>query len=70
MARIVTEFEKCVMGIQADVRDHCHHEEYASVQTKFISEVASLTAVIEEMGNPILEKSDDLLQETSWIALL
>ena len=55
------EFEKCVIGTQADVSDHCHHEKYTSVQTTFILEVASLTAVIEEMGNPFLEKSDDLL---------
>ena len=61
VARIVIEFEKCVMGTQADVRDHCHHEKYGSVQTTFISEVASLTAVIEEMENSFLENSDDLL---------
>ncbi len=61
VARMVTEFEKCVMGTQASVGDHSHHEQCASVQTAFISEVASLTAVLEEMGNPFLEKSDDLL---------
>ena len=33
----------------------------ASIQAKFISEVASLTAVIEEIGSPFLEKSNDLL---------
>ena len=56
VARIVTEFEKCVMGKQADVSDHGHHEEYASIQTTFISEVASLTAVIEEMVNPFWKR--------------
>ncbi len=61
VARMVTELEKCVMGTQASVGDHSHHEQCASVQTAFISEVASLTAVLEEMGNPFLEKSDDLL---------
>ncbi len=61
VARMVTELEKCVMETQASVGDHSHHEQCASVQTAFISEVASLTAVLEEMGNPFLEKSDDLL---------
>ena len=61
VARIVTEFENCALGTQDDINDHCHHEQYAGIQTTFISEVVSLTAVIEEMGNPFLEKSNDLL---------
>ena len=49
------------METQADISDHRHHEQYAGMLGTFISEVASLTAVIEEMENPFLEKSNDLL---------
>ena len=61
VSRIVTEFENCALGTQADNSDHHHHEQYAGVQAMFITEVGSLIAVIEEMGNPFLEKRNDLL---------
>ena len=61
VSRIVTEFEDCALGTRADSSDHRHHEQYASVQATFITEVGSLIVVIEEMGNPFLEKSNDLL---------
>ena len=38
-----------------------HHEQHLGVQTSFLKEVKSLVAVIEEMGNPFLEQSQDLL---------
>ena len=41
--------------------DHRHHEQNCGVQTSFFNEVKSLVAVIEEMGNPFLEQSQDLL---------
>ena len=61
VARIVAEFENCALRTHVDMSDHLHHEQYAGIQATFISEVASLTAVIEEMGSPFLEKSNDLL---------
>ena len=61
VSSIVTEFENCALGTLADSSDHHHHEQYAGVQAMFITEVGSLIAVIEEMGNPFLEKSHDLL---------
>ena len=61
VSRIVTEFENCALGAQADSSDHHHHKQYAGVQAMFITEVGSVIAVIEEMGNPFLEKGNDLL---------
>ncbi len=58
---IVTEFENCALVTEANNSDHRHHEQYASVQATFITEVRSLTAVIEDMESPFLEKSNDLL---------
>ncbi|KAL7373698.1 hypothetical protein ABVT39_012891 [Epinephelus coioides] len=38
-----------------------HHEQQPAMQEAFMKHVRSLTAVIEEMGNPFLEESQDLL---------
>lgn len=46
---------------QKKVADYHHHEESKHVQIAFQRDVKSLTAVIEEMGNPFTENSDDLL---------
>lgn len=59
--RIASEFENCALGMQAESTDHCHHEQHAAVQATFITEVGSLIHVIEEMGSPFLERSNDLL---------
>ncbi len=36
------------------------------VQTSFLKEVKFLVAVIEEMGNPFLEQSQDLLRHKGY----
>ncbi|QQP49809.1 uncharacterized protein LOC103506659 [Caligus rogercresseyi] len=41
--------------------ENCHHEQKPAVQEAFRKQVRSLTAVLEEMGNPFLEESQDLL---------
>jgi len=38
-----------------------HHEQTKSVQEKFIHDVRSLVTTTEEMGNPFVEESMDLL---------
>ncbi|GFO12520.1 hypothetical protein PoB_003902500 [Plakobranchus ocellatus] len=38
-----------------------HHEHTASAQVKFSREVGALIQVFEEMGNPFMEESEDLL---------
>jgi len=59
VARMVTEFESLQSCNQTT--HHQHHEQHPGVQTSFMKVVKSLVAVIEEMGNPFLEQSQDLL---------
>ena len=59
VARMVTEFE--ALQSHSIISDHRHHEQHPGVQAAFLQEVKSLVAVIEEMGNPFMEKSGDLL---------
>ena len=59
VVRMVNEFEALQSCNQ--ITDHRHHEKHLVVQTSFLKEVKSLVAVIEEMGNPFLEQSHDLL---------
>ncbi len=56
IARIVSEFEEKPEAIQ-----HLHHEQHQRVQETFLKEVKSLVAVFENMGNPFLENSKDLM---------
>ena len=39
----------------------CHHDQQPGLQTAFLKEVRSLVTVVDDMGNPFLEKIDDLL---------
>ena len=55
----MSEFE--ALEARNKPRDHCHHEQHPGVQAAFQKDVKSLVAVIEEMGNPFLEKSEDLM---------
>ena len=41
--------------------EHLHHEQRQGVQETFLKEVKSLVPVIENMGNPFLENSEDLI---------
>ena len=59
IARMVSEFE--ALEARNQPRDHRHHEQHPGVQAAFQKDVKSLVAVIEEMGNPFLEKSEDLM---------
>ena len=38
-----------------------HHEQTKSIQVTFAQHVKSMVEVIEEMGNPFVEESKDLL---------
>ena len=59
IVRITKEFE--------DDRGHSitanqqHHDQQPGVQQNFLKDVESLVTVINDMGNPLLEKSHDLL---------
>ena len=59
IARLVEEFEE---GYDDDSSDSGgHHEQTKSVQDKFVKDVRSLVITIEEMGNPFMEESGDLI---------
>ena len=62
IARIVNEFEVGVqMGKGNDKKSSTkHHEEARSTQLSFFKDTRSLVAVLEEMGNPFLEESEEL----------
>ena len=53
-ARMVTECPETEQSAK-------HHEDTRSLQSLFYRDVASLTRTIEEMGNPFMEETDDLL---------
>ena len=38
-----------------------HHEQVESKQKAFVKQVEAMTSTLEEMGNPFLEESEDLL---------
>ena len=63
IARIITEFEEQTIKQQDSAGDlrHHHHDQQPGVQAPFLKEVKALVAVLEEMGNPFLEDSQDLL---------
>ena len=58
---MVEEFEDFTLELCRDDLNHCHHEQHLGVQAAFMKDVRSLTAVFEEMRNPFLEESQDLM---------
>ena len=60
VARVIVEFEDFNMHPR-NHEEPRHHEETPSVQNTFARDVRSLVAVIEELGNPFEEDSQDLL---------
>ena len=61
IARITKEFEEQATNQKHGLSDSRHHEQQPGVQTAFLKEVKALVTVLEEMGNPFLEQSQDLL---------
>jgi len=64
IARMTEEFEGLnSLEAQRSVDDtrNRHHEQHLGVQAAFLKDVRSFTAVLDEMGNPFLEESQDLL---------
>ena len=60
IARFTTEFEEQAMKQHNDTKCS-HHDQQPGVQAAFLKEVKALVAVLDEMGNPFLEHSEDLL---------
>ena len=63
IARIVHDFEESLHTDPGQVspKDIPHHEQKRAVQNAFSKSVKGLALVIEEMGNPFSEESQDLL---------
>jgi hypothetical protein len=63
ISRITTEFEEQALEQQGDAggTEQRHHDQQPGVQTAFLKEVKVLVTVLEELGNPFLEHSQDLL---------
>ncbi|KAL9954824.1 hypothetical protein ACROYT_G042404 [Oculina patagonica] len=60
MARLVNEFEASVTSV-TQAQEGKHHEAQRSYQVSFFKDVKSLVATIEDLGNPFLEESQDLI---------
>ena len=63
IARITTEFEEQAIRGHGGAHDigHLHHDQKPGVQAAFMKDVRTLIAVFQEMGNPFLENTQDLL---------
>ena len=60
IARMIDEFENLVLHWN-EREETCHHDQTVSVQASFAQYVSSLVRVIEELGNPFEEESQDLI---------
>ena len=60
VARVVTEFEES-LG-QAKSVSTKHHDQSPTIQQAFVKNVRSLSATIEQMGNPFMDNSADLIR--------
>ena len=58
VSRAVTEFEDTCCN-EGNITNH--HEEVAHMQTSFAKDVRALVSIFEELGNPFLENSSELL---------
>ena len=59
---IINEFEASMVTECTETeQSEKHHEDTKSLQSLFYRDVVSLTRTIEEMGNPFMEETDDLL---------
>ena len=61
VARMVTEFESYTADNNNGDSINSHHEQHPGVQASLLNDVKSLIAVFIEMGNPFLEKGQDLV---------
>lgn len=63
LVRMTAEFEASTEGMHRGMTSETrHHEQTKSSQMIFAHQVKSLVEVMEEMGNPFMEESNDLLR--------
>ena len=60
IVRVITEFENHERRSQVQSEKQ-HHEQTKEMQTSFKKDVSALVDVMDDMGNPFLEESGDLL---------
>ena len=60
IARLINEFQASMEKPEKE-SDRRHHEQCKSTQMAFFNQVKALSHVIEEMGNPFIDESNDLL---------
>ena len=60
ISRLINEFEEDLQNSRSKISTK-HHEQTPSIQKAFANDVKSLVATVEELGNPFLEDSGDLL---------
>lgn len=69
VARVIEEFQDGNQHWRRQTADTRHHDQTPSVQASFVTDVRSLVGVIEEMGNPFEEESQDVVKlDTKEIA--
>ena len=59
MARLVNEFDAC-LTTEVGPQKTDHHEVQRSFRVAFFKDVASFVTVMEDLGNPFVEESEDL----------
>ena len=59
LSRVVTEFEDTLCDVSPS--SNKHHEQVPHVQTTFAKDIKSLVVTFEELGNPFLEYSKELV---------
>ncbi|KAG1712189.1 Conserved oligomeric Golgi complex subunit 6 [Nymphon striatum] len=62
VARVIEEFQDVGQHCRQKKADTRHYDQTPSVQTSFVKDVRSLVDVIEEMGNPFEEESQDVVK--------
>ena len=63
IARIIIEFDEQAIRGHGDAHDfrHLHHDQKPGIQAAFMKDVRTLIAVVQEMGNPFLENTQNTL---------
>jgi len=61
LSTIIAEFEERLGLDDGGEPDGQHHEQSHSYQKSFFEDVCSLVATFEELGNPFLDRSNDLV---------
>lgn len=59
--RIIDEFESCFPSTQQTAASTLHHEQVPSIQKQFTHDVKEMVSTMQELGNPFLEDSNDLI---------